>query len=74
MSNKKKGAPRLAELLSLMGMTQNELAKRTGLTQAAISHIINGDRDPALSSILKILRVLPVKFEKIWGAECGEKE
>lgn len=67
---KKQGAPKLAKILKQLDMTQKELAQRSGLTPAAISQIINGDREPTLGSILAILKVIPVKFEKIWGDSC----
>jgi len=51
-------------------MTQGELARRSGLTPAAISQIEAGSRDPNLSSILKILKVIPISFEKL----CGLKD
>lgn len=54
----------LGEILIELGMTQAEFSKRTRLTPAAVSQILNGDREPSLSSILKIMRVLPVSFER----------
>lgn len=57
----------LAKILKALGMSQAELAKRSGLTTAAISQIVNGQREPSLSSIKAILKVIPVSFEKIWG-------
>lgn len=55
----------LQRVLSVLGLTQGELAIKTGVTSAAISQIINGHREPNLSTIIKILKVLPVKFEKL---------
>lgn len=52
-------------VLELLGMSQSDLAKRSGLTQAAISQIISGSREPQLSSIVKILRAIPVKLERL---------
>lgn len=46
-----------------LDMSQTELADRAGLTRAAVSQIINGSRDPSLSTVIKILKVIPVKFE-----------
>lgn len=56
----------LRELLKELDMTQLEFAERTGLTQAAISQIIDGKRQPNLDSILRILAVLPIKFERLF--------
>lgn len=55
----------LKEVLDFLGMTQSELADRSGLTRAAISQIIGGQRDPSLSSVIAILSVVPVKFERL---------
>jgi len=68
MTTKNKvGLSGLPKILKALGMSQNELAKRSGLTPAAISQIVNGERDPALSSIVAILNVLPVTFERLIG-------
>lgn len=55
----------LKEVLSFLEMSQTHLAEKSGLTTAAISQIISGDRDPSLSSIIKILKVVPVTFERL---------
>lgn len=56
---------RLSEVLTALEMTQTELAENSGLTQAAISQIIAGKREPSLSSICAILGAVPVKFERL---------
>lgn len=55
----------LSIVLEAIGMTQSDLANRSGLTQAAISQIISGKREPSLDTIVKILNVIPVKFERL---------
>ena len=55
----------LKDILRTLGMSQAELAENAGLTPAAISQIIAGDRDPGLKTICLIMRVLPVKFERL---------
>jgi DNA-binding XRE family transcriptional regulator len=55
----------LNEILSALDMTQIALSKRSGLTQACISQIIAGKREPTLSTIIKILEVVPVSFERL---------
>jgi transcriptional regulator with XRE-family HTH domain len=57
----------LREIRKLLGMSASELANRAGVTAAAISQIENGTRDPSLSTIIAILGVLPVKFERLIG-------
>jgi len=55
----------LKEVMDTLGMNQTELAEKSKLTQAAISQIISGHREPSLSSIVAILEVIPVKFERL---------
>lgn len=45
-------------LLISIGMTQYELAQRSGLTQAAVSQLISGDREPMVSTLLRICAAL----------------
>lgn len=56
--------PTLKGFLSILEISQAELAKRTNITPAAISQIIDGKRDPSLKTICKILNVIPVSFER----------
>lgn len=44
----------LKHALQKIDMTQHELASRSGITPAAISMLISGDREPSLVTILKI--------------------
>lgn len=53
----------LRKIREIVGINATELADRSGLTQAAISQIESGKRDPSLSSIIAILSVIPTKFE-----------
>lgn len=55
----------LKDILDYLGMTQFDLAQRTGLTPASISQIISGLRDPNLITIVKILNAIPVSFERL---------
>lgn len=48
-----------------LGMTIEELAQKSGLTQAAISQIETGIRDPQLRSVIKITEALGVKLAKL---------
>lgn len=59
----------LVSILKSLGMNQIELSNKTGLTPAAISQILSGEREPSLSSVVKILRVIPVKFERLVDLE-----
>lgn len=63
--NHKNFGRNLKYIIDRLFLTQSELAKKSGLTQAAISHIINGRREPSLETTCKILSVIPVKFERL---------
>ncbi len=45
---------RIKELIEKKGITQRELAEKTGCTEAAVSHYIKGDRVPRASVLTKI--------------------
>lgn len=49
---------RLEELLKAQRMTQKELAEKSGVTEAAISHYLKGDRTPRSSVLSRIAIVL----------------
>lgn len=55
----------LRKVLRALDMSQVELSERSGLTQAAISQILDGKREPALGTVCKILSVIPVRFETL---------
>jgi predicted transcriptional regulator len=55
----------LSEVLKLLEMSACDLAERSNLTPACISQIVNGKREPTLSTVVKILEVIPVKFERL---------
>ncbi len=60
---------RLTRLLQALDMTQMELSRRTQLTPAAISELCAGIRDPSLHTIVRIMKVIPVKFETLVNME-----
>lgn len=49
---------RIAELLKAKSMTQRELAIKVGVTDAAMSHYIKGDRVPRAAVMMQIANVL----------------
>lgn len=65
MADPKKFGQNLKHILDELDFSQDELAKRAHLTPAAISQIINGQREPSLNTICKILGVIPVSFERL---------
>ena len=54
---------RLEELLKQRKMTQKELAARSGVTEAAMSHYIKGDRTPRSSVLSRIALALGTTSE-----------
>lgn len=58
-------ASRLSDVLRTLDMSQRELAERADLTEAAVSQILSGKRDPSLATLCRILNVVPVKFESL---------
>ena len=57
---------RLQRLLSNSGMTQKELAAQAGVTEAAVSHYIKGDRVPV---VLKLAETLDVSVDELMGPD-----
>jgi len=45
---------RISELLSVMGISQTEFCKKTGLQKSALSNYLNGDREPRQNQLSKI--------------------
>lgn len=60
---------RLKELLNESGDTQNEMARKTGLTKSAISNYINGTRVPRQDAILKISNTYNVNPAWLMGCD-----
>lgn len=48
-----------------LNLTQVDISRATGLTPAAVSQILNHNREPSLKTICAILKYIPVKFEKL---------
>ena len=55
----------LKELRKEKGLSHENLAKKSGITRAAISHIENGNRKPSLLICLRIADALEVSLAKI---------
>lgn len=51
----------LIKIREMRGITQDELAALTGLTQGAISHLETNKRQPNLATLCKIKRGLGLK-------------
>ncbi len=64
MSNSTHFAERLAALRQAAGLSQYELARRTGLTRQTVSRLEMGDREPGWDTVQLIAQVL--------GVTCSE--
>ena len=60
-------AERLLDTIWRQDITQLELAKRTGLTTAAISHYVNGKNRPNSTALLLIADALNVSIDYLLG-------
>ena len=65
---------RIIYFREILGMTQNDLAKKSGLTASAICQYETTKRLPDLKSFIKLCNGLGVKMEKfLEGVEVDEK-
>jgi transcriptional regulator with XRE-family HTH domain len=60
-------AERLATLLEQRGVTQLELAARVGVTRAAMSRYVSGDREPRFVTLVRIAEALDVHVDDLIG-------
>lgn len=49
-------------------MTQSDLSRKSGLSRAAISALINGTRGPGIESCQKIARALGLPLDEVYRA------
>lgn len=61
----------LAELLSERNMTQLELATRVGVTRAAMSRYVSGEREPRFATLIRIAEELDVHVGELISPEAG---
>lgn len=57
-----------------VGLTQLKLAKKTGLSPAAISQYESGTRTPTVEAIKKIAEVLEISVDVLVGSEALPSE
>ena len=58
---------RLSLLIDYFGISQRELAQRSGLTESALCHYIKGDRIPHADALLKIAKATGVRTDWLLG-------
>ena len=55
----------LWDALASQGLSQNELAKRVGISAAYMSQLVSGKRSPSVSTARRLQRVLGITSSKI---------
>lgn len=64
----------LKSLLEEKGMTQAELARRTGLTEASVSRYINGNRSPRIAQAYRLALVIGIDMNTLIFMGKGNDE
>ena len=62
---------RLVFYLDRSGMSQKELARRAGVTEAAVSRYIRGDREPRAITVAAIAKGLGITVNDLIGTESS---
>jgi len=57
----------LQHIRQTKGLSQGDLAKRTGLKPAAISHFETGQRKPSFDNLIKLADALGVSMDFLFG-------
>lgn len=65
---------RLTALLAERNMTQLELAARIGVTRAAMSRYVSGEREPRLVTLVRIAEELDVNVDDLLAEESNSVE
>lgn len=65
---------RLKRALTAKNISQRELGRRIGATQASVSHYVNGRRLPGAATLYRICRELDISADWLLGLERKESE
>lgn len=65
---------RLAELLTERNLTQLEIAARIGVTRAAMSRYVSGEREPRFVTLVRIAEELDVHIDELICTEGDSVE
>ena len=63
----------LKSLIEEKGMTQKELARRTGLTEASVSRYISGHRTPRITQAYRMAWAIGIDMNTLIYLGKGEK-
>lgn len=58
---------RLANLIGSLGHNQKSFAKLVGITEAALSQLLAGQRDPAAETLVKLHKATGVSIDHLFG-------
>jgi transcriptional regulator with XRE-family HTH domain len=58
---------RLKKLMDTLGLNQKEFADLVEITPAALSQLLNGLRDPAAVTLVKLNKKTGVSIDKLFG-------
>lgn len=64
---------RLRDLRTARGWTQEEMARRAGLSKSYLSRIEDGDRQPSLASLLSLSQAFDVALAALFAVSAAEK-
>ena len=67
--NPKLVGPRLKEVMNVLGITQLEVAARSGVDHHTFSNLLNGHFIPSITVLCKVLEVIPMKIDKLLEEE-----
>lgn len=65
MPTQKRLAMKIKRLRATQGMTQEALAKKSGLTRVHIARLESGNHDPTLGTLQKLAKALKVKVGEL---------
>lgn len=65
---------RLRQMLKERGMTQKDLAAEAGITEAAVSHYLKGDRWPRASVLSRMADILGTSSDYLMGGTEGDTD
>ena len=72
MTKKKDHFPEhLKHIRDSKDLSQGDLARRTGLQPAAISHFETGERKPSFDNLIKLADALGVSMDFLFGRDAG---
>lgn len=64
---------RLAERRNELGLSQDDLAAKVGVTQGAISHFETGIRYPSLETLVRLQEELRITLVPLWATMADEQ-